>query len=54
MKTLENLYHTKGYQIWVVIPCLAIWIASGLRRNNSEAFDLNNPDDLMMLAFVCN
>jgi len=49
---LENLYHSKAYQIRVVIFCLTLWIASGLSRNNPESFDLNTPDDLMIWGFV--
>ena len=33
-------------------PCLALWIASAVKQNNPEAFDLNNPADLMIWGFV--
>jgi hypothetical protein len=33
-------------------PCLALWIASAVKQNNPEAFDLENPADLMIWGFV--
>ncbi len=33
-------------------PCLTLWVATAVRRNNPEAFDLNNPADLLIWTFV--
>jgi len=33
-------------------PCLALWIASGVKRENPEAFDLENSADLMIWGFI--
>jgi hypothetical protein len=34
--------------------CLALWVASGVWHNNPQAFNLDNPADVMIWAFVCN
>jgi len=33
-------------------PCLALWIAAAVKHNNPEAFNLDNPADLMTWVFV--
>ncbi len=33
-------------------PCLMLWVASAVKQANPAAFDLENPDDLLIWSFV--
>jgi hypothetical protein len=54
-KTLKLAYEEERQKPQYVAlesdPCLPLWIASAVKRNYPEAFDLENPADLMVWAF---